>query len=304
MAGAARRMAEWAAAELSLRAHAMAASRASALVLVHVAVLLFGFAGLFGKWLALPSASIVLGRTLVAAAALGVLVAARGRAAAPTVGLAANGAILAIHWTAFFEAIAVASVAIGLLGFATFPLFVLLLERWLLGRRWAAVEATTAALVAAGLVILVPSLDPADATLRGLAWGVLSGFTFALLAVRSRGLARTYAPVEIALWQNAFAALLLVPAAWLARESLAAVSARDVLLLLVLGLVCTALAHTLFIASLARLSAHTASVVAALEPVYGIALAAVLLGEVPGMRTLAGGALIVLAAVLATRRAA
>jgi len=37
--------------------------------------------------------------------------------------------------------------------------------------------------------------------------------------------------------------------------------------------------------------------------VYGIALAAALLGEVPGPRTLAGGALIVGAAIAASRRA-
>jgi drug/metabolite transporter (DMT)-like permease len=52
------------------------------------------------------------------------------------------------------------------------------------------------------------------------------------------------------------------------------------------------------------LSAHTASVVAALEPVYGIALAWALLVEVPGARTLAGAALIVGAAVFATWRSA
>jgi len=278
--------------------------RATDLALVHAAVLLFGFAGLFGKWLALPPVAIVLGRTVVAAAALAAIALARGRPAGATWRLVVNGVVLAVHWTAFFEAIAVSSVAVGLLGFATFPLFVLLLERWLLGRRWSGIEAATAALVAVGLAVLVPSFDPGDATLRGLAWGVVSGFTFALLAVRSRALARTHSPLDVALWQNVFAALALLPVAWLGRDALPAPSARDVALIFVLGLACTALAHTMFIASLRRLTAHTASVVAALEPVYGIALALALLGEVPAVRTIAGGALIVLAAVLATRRAA
>ena len=284
-------------------AAAMPAPRASDLVLIHAAVLLFGFAGLFGKWLALPPVAIVLGRTIVAALALAALALARGRAAGPTRLLAANGVVLAIHWTAFFEAIAASSVAIGLVGYATFPLFVLALERWLLGRRWSGAEAATAALVATGLVVLVPSLDPGDATLRGLAWGVLSGFTFAVLAVRSRALAQTHLPLDVALWQNAFAALVLLPVAWLGPDALPALTARDVALVLVLGLACTALAHTLFIASVRRLSAHTASIVAALEPVYGTALALVLLREVPTGRTLVGGALIMIAALLATRRA-
>jgi drug/metabolite transporter (DMT)-like permease len=72
----------------------------------------------------------------------------------------------------------------------------------------------------------------------------------------------------------------------------------------VLGVFCTALAHTLFLASLRRVSAHTASIVAALEPVYGIALAAWLLHEIPTLRTLVGATMIVGAAVLATRRSA
>jgi len=49
-------------------------------------------------------------------------------------------------------------------------------------------------------------------------------------------------------------------------------------------------------------SAHSASVVASLEPVYGIALAAWLLGQMPDGRTIAGGALIVVAALIASRR--
>jgi drug/metabolite transporter (DMT)-like permease len=78
---------------------------------------------------------------------------------------------------------------------------------------------------------------------------------------------------------------------------------RDVALLIVLGVVCTALAHTLFIRSMRVLSAHTASVIAALEPVYGIALAFALLGEAPGWRTLIGAALIVGAALRTSSRA-
>ncbi len=69
-----------------------------------------------------------------------------------------------------------------------------------------------------------------------------------------------------------------------------------------LGVACTALAHTLFIQALHSLSAHTASVVTALEPVYGIALAFLLLGETPTARTLAGAILLVGAALQATRR--
>jgi drug/metabolite transporter (DMT)-like permease len=282
----------------------MPTSTFPALAALHLAVVLFGFAGLFGKWLELPPVAIVLGRTVVAAAALGALVAARRLRAAPSPGLAGNGVVLAIHWVAFFEAIQVSTIAIGLLGFASFPLFVLALERWALGRRWHRIEGITAGMVAAGLVVLVPRFAWEERAVQGLLWGLLSGFTFALLAVRGRRYAATHPPAVVALWQNAFAAVALAPFVVAGAAGLPTITVRDAALVVVLGLLCTALSHTLFIGSLRRVSAHTASVVAALEPVYGIALAALLLNEVPSTRTLAGAALIVGAALVATRRAA
>jgi drug/metabolite transporter (DMT)-like permease len=212
-----------------------------------------------------------------------------------------NGAVLALHWVSFFAAIQTSTVAIGLLGFASFPLFVLILEWLLLRRQWTPCKAATALLVTFGLVALVPSFSLQDRTLHGLAWGLVSGFTFALLAVLNRRLVANRRAVDVAFWQNLTAALCLLPFAWASPSALGAIGARDVALILVLGLVCTALAHTLFIAGLRTISAHTASVIVALEPVYGIALALLLLGEVPGVRTLIGGTLIVGAAFLATR---
>ena len=69
-------------------------------------------------------------------------------------------------------------------------------------------------------------------------------------------------------------------------------SLREQVLILVLGVACTAVAHTVFISGLRGVTNRTASYFAYLEPVYGIALAALLLQEVPSMRNLAGGAMI------------
>ena len=277
-------------------------TRAAALAALHGAVLLFGFAGLFGKWLDLSPVAIVLGRTAVAAAALGILQLRIGQVRPPfELRLVTNGAVLALHWVSFFAAIQVASVAIGLLGYATFPLFVLVLEQLLLRRRWTPRKIMTALLVIVGLVTIVPEFSLANHTVQGLAWGCVSGFAFALLAVLNRRYVATRKATDIAFWQNLCAALCLLPFAWTSPWALGDIGGREIGLLIVLGLVCTALAHTLFIASLRRVSAHTASVVAALEPVYGIVLALVLQGEVPGARTVVGGALIVGAAIVATR---
>ena len=45
-----------------------------------------------------------------------------------------------------------------------------------------------AGLVVAGLLVLVPEPSLDNRIVQGLAWGVLSGFSFALLAVSNRAL--------------------------------------------------------------------------------------------------------------------
>lgn len=274
------------------------------MVACHAAVLLFGLAGVFGKWIAWDPVAIVLGRTAIAAVVLAFFVRYRlGAWRPPHWAAVPNGVILAVHWVAFFAAIQVSTVAIGLLGYASFPLFVPFLERSMLGLRLTRRKLAGAALVALGLVMLVPDFTWESHTLRGLAWGVLSGFTFALLTVRTRKLAPDRWSSEMALWQNAVAALCVLPVLLWQGGVGGAVDAAVIGKLLVLGVLCTALAHTLFTASLVHVPASVAAVCAALEPVYGIALALILLGEVPSMRTLAGAAVIVVAAIVASWRA-
>ena len=61
----------------------------------------------------------------------------------------------------------------------------------------------------------------------------------------------------------------------------------------ILGVVCTGLAHWLFVSSLRQLPARTAGLVVSLEPVYAIAFAWVLFGQEPSLRTVIGGALMI-----------
>ncbi|MEO8755454.1 MAG: DMT family transporter, partial [Casimicrobiaceae bacterium] len=185
---------------------------------------------------------------------------------------------------------------------ASFPMFVPWLERALLGIPLRRGEIAKAGLVALGLILLVPEFTLESHTVRGLGWGVLSGFMFALMTVRTRKLSPHGWSSEMALWQNTVAALCVAPVVWWQGGLGGPIDAHTLLLVVLLGVFCTALAHSLFIASLARISASTVAVVAALEPVYGILLAVFLLGEIPGWRTVAGATLLVAAAILASRR--
>ncbi len=99
--------------------------------------------------------------------------------------------------------------------------------------------------------------------------------------------------------QNGMATLILLPfmffETWVLQPA-------DYVLLPVLGIFCTALAHVLFIKSLVHIKTQLASITACLEPVYGIIFALFLLGEIPDARTILGGGIMLGTIALATMK--
>ncbi len=269
------------------------------MVQLNIAVALFGLSGLLGKATTASPLCIVAGRTVFGALAFAVLF-LTGVLKWPDVPahrylrLAWPGCVLAVHWVCFFQAIQVSSVAVALLAYSSFPVFTTLFEPIVFRESRRRVDLLTAGLVLLGVAILVPSFDLNNNTTAGICWGVLSGLTFAILLMMNRGLAIQFPPAVIAAGQSAFAALVLLlflPAYY------RPLTPTDWLLLVILGVVFTALAHFLFIDSLRSVRAQYTSIVSALEPVYGSLFAWALLGEIPTARTIGGGTLII-AAVL------
>ncbi|RPJ00974.1 MAG: EamA family transporter [Candidatus Aminicenantes bacterium] len=280
-------------------------TRSRSLAEIHLAVFLFGFPGLFGKWLALPPEVIVFGRVLFACLALAAVMAAGRRAfrispRRDIVLLAVCGIVLAAHWTMFFKSVQVSSVAVGLLAYSSFPVFTAFLEPLLAREKWDPASLIYALLCVLGIALIVPGFDVSDAIVRGVLWGLGAGLSFALLSVLDRSLAARHPSLTVAFYQDLVAGIVLVPA--VARAGLPR-SGRDWALIAVLGIVCTAAAHTLFIEGMKGVGARTASVLSSLEPVYGILLALVFLNESPSLRTVSGGAIVLAAALAATVRA-
>jgi drug/metabolite transporter (DMT)-like permease len=265
------------------------------LLVIHFAVLLFGLSGLFAKFVALSPLVIVLGRTFFASLSLGTILISLKRpmrihSKTDFAAFLLLGGVLAVHWTTFFHAIQISTVAVGLLSFSTFPVFVTFMEPHFFKEKLRLFDVLTAILVFCGLILVIPSLDFDNPVTRGAFWGIVSGLTFALLSILNRKYVRKYAPSVIAFYQNAVASLALVPFVSLGAT---VPTPKDVLQLALLGILCTALAHALFIKGLQHVRAQLASVTACLEPVYGVFFALLLLGEIPAPRTAIGGLIIV-----------
>jgi drug/metabolite transporter (DMT)-like permease len=270
---------------------------------IHLAVLLFGLAGLFGKLLSLPPFVIVLGRTFFASLTLSAALfysktRIRPKSRQDLAVLIFLGFLLAIHWTTFFHAIQISTVAVGLLTFSTFPVFVTFMEPYFFKEKLRRFDILTAGSVILGLILVVPSFDFRNNITQGAFWGTVSGFTFAVLSILNRKYVGTYPPILIVCYQNWMATLTLLPLLFLNDFSIRPV---DFLLLAVLGIFCTALAHVLFIKSLVHIRTQLASIIACLEPVYGILFAFALLGEIPALRTILGGSIILATIAVASK---
>jgi len=270
---------------------------------LHVAVLLFGVAGLFGKLVPADSTIIVFSRTFIAALVIflglrfyGASLALASRRSLLL--LLASGLVLALHWWAFFYAIQLSTVAVGLIGYATFPVFVTILEPMLSSQKYRAVDFASAVLVVIGLIFVAPGFSLADQQLVGLLWAVFSGALFAVLTLINRHLVVDHSSFVVVFYQLGVASLCMLP---FAVGAAGGADAKTLWLLVTLGVFCTALPHTLFIKSLRNIKAQLASIVAALEPVYGIVLAAIFLHEIPSLAMLFGAALVFVAVVLAMK---
>ena len=277
----------------------------SALAAAHGVAVLFGLTGILGALIRFDAVAITAGRAGFAATALLVLALAQRRRLLQGLGprragiVLGSGFLLAVHWITFFMAVKVGGVAVATLGFASFPAFIALLDVVLFRERIGRAEGTMLALVTLGLVLVTPSFDVGDQGTVGLLWGLASGLSFAGLAICNRRGNRGMDAIQVAFWQNLVVALLVLPLLGLGLAGgAAAIDWASWFWLAVLGVLCTGLAHTLFVKSLESLDARSAGMIIALEPVYAIACAWWLFGEEPSGRMLVGASLIILATVL------
>jgi len=273
-------------------------------VQIHIAVFLFGFAGLFGKFLPFNPLYIVFGRTFFAFIALFFYAKFVSKTelsiSYKNNGLffVLQGILLAVHWWSFFLSIQISSVAVGLVTFSTFPLFVTFLEPLFFKEKLKIKNIILACLVFIGILFIIPEFNISNTITKGAIAGIFSGFTFTLLALVNRKNRETSNSITIAFYQNLFASVFLILPIMTIHAPIPELNTLPKFIFL--GVVCTAIAHTMFINSLNFIKAQTASVITCLEPVYGIILAFFILNEIPGLQTILGGLIIIGVSIVAS----
>ena len=271
---------------------------------LNVAVLLWAVTALFAKWIALPAFQITALRSTVAAAALFAVLRWQKQSLHTAnwkdLGLLlAGGVAMGAHWVTYFQSIQISTVALGILSLHTYPVMTALVEPLIFRERVHWLDVLLALVVLAGVAVLVPAFSLDNAIARGVLLGVLSAAFFTARNVLSRRVVAVYGGMRVTFYQLLAAAVALLPLALFAGHPVTVRAGWQVLLL---GILFTALPHTLYTNSLAHLKARSVGVIATLLPVYGAVTAAFFLGEIPSTRTLVGGSIILVAVIIETAR--
>ena len=211
-----------------------------------------------------------------------------------------GGAVLALNWIFFFQAVQMTSVANAVLSYYLAPVIVTLLAPVLLRERLEAKTLAAVGLAFFGTVVMNPLGEVGGDDLLGILSGVTAAVFYALVTIAGKKTARVEA-TSLVLLQTGIAAVVLTPyVLW--HGLLSVPSATSLAAMMTLGMVHTALALTLYFIGLRRVKVQHVGVLGYLDPVSAILFAFVFLGEAPHLQTLIGGGMILISSYLILRQ--
>ncbi len=268
------------------------------------AVVLFGTNGMLLRFVSLPSEIVVLCRGLLGTAFIALFLCAKGRRPDRYAvhrnlkWLVLGGACLGLNWIFLFAAYRVTTVAVASLCNYMAPIMLLFLAPFLFGEKltWKKLLCVLAALSGIVLVSGVLTGGAANVNGRGIALGLAAAAGFAAVVVCNKKL-DGIDPLDKTLIQLFVSALVVFPyvvyrntGTWLS------LSAQDVLVVLILGVVQTGIAYILYFGPMGILPVQTLAILGYIEPVVSVLCSTILLREPLPVWGWLGAALIIGAA--------
>lgn len=206
------------------------------------------------------------------------------------------GVVFGLHWLCYFISIKLSTASLGAIGVSTFGIHLLLLNWIFKGQRVSVFDWLTVLICFGGCLLVVPEFNLENSMTVGLLFGVLSGFLYACLPLLHQRI--THLPTMTRAWgQFMFAFIVFLP---LLGQSQWDLNTSDWLKLLVLGLLCTLVAHSLWIKASTELPSVITSLIYYLYIPVAVLLSALFLSEKITLGMVAGGMLILTANISQT----
>lgn len=212
-----------------------------------------------------------------------------------------SGALLGINWILIFEAYNRTSLAVATLCYYMAPVIVILLSPLFFKEKLTAKKGLCCLGAVIGMVLV-------SGVVTGGISGDMSGALFALSAAVLYGgctmmnkLIKGVPPYTKTMMQLFSAGIVLLPFNWATGKLplLSAVGIKEVLLLLVAGVLYTGIVYLLYFGSIEKLPMQTVAILSYTEPILAVVFSALLLSEPMGIIE-AVGAVLVLGCTIAS----
>ena len=263
------------------------------LIQLNFAVLVISTSGTLGRYIELPVPLIILLRSLIGGVFLFLFCKLKKlsfkikKKDRKTVFL--SGVLMGAHWITYFIALKLSSVAIGMLSVFTYPIITTFLEPLILKTKFKRSNLILGLMVLVGIYFLAPEFSFKNDQFKAIGFGVFSALCYAVRNILTKSKAKEYEGSILMVYQLIIISMLLSPVFFLYEMTGLEPSFPAVL---ILALITTATGHTLFIYSFRNFTISTASIISGVQPVYGIIIGMIVLGEYPALSTIFGGVLI------------
>ena len=274
------------------------------LFLLNLGMLFISTSGILGRYIALPPPISIWFRSLIALIIL--LLYSRHKKFSLKIewekhgsAVCWSGFLLALHWITYFFALQLSNVAIGMLSLFTYPIITVFLEPFFIPVKLQKRHLLLGFLIMIGFYILVPDFDIKNTATQGLLIGLFSAFTYSLrnLIIKKHNNIGNSSIQMI--YQLAVIVILLTPVHWVYPDI---DISSEWPYLIILGTITTALGHTLFLSSFSHFKISTASIISSIQPIFGVLLGVLFLSEIPDLKSMLGGILILVTVVIESRK--
>ena len=273
---------------------------------IGAASLILGTSGALLQISTMPASLLLVLRMALAGIVLGVLFLLTGgrdevRRSGQARLLLIIGFVVAAEVLFFFFSIRLSNVAVGISLEYMAPVWVALAAPWVLRTPRERIDMIAVGVALAGMaLILLPglSLSGSDNMLLGVFFGLLAGMLFATAMILTKKAGPGIRGTTFTLFHCLGTVILITPlAVWQGLDGGYSLTGTDALIVLVMGLVYTALCFSLFTDGIRFVRVEHAGILGYLEPVTAPLWALLLVGEKPPLTTWLGGALIIAAGI-------
>ena len=255
------------------------------LLLLHITVFIWGFTAIFGALISVSAYELVWYRMLIASISLMIYERFWVKTETPLslkrqLKLLGIGGIVALHWFFFYHSIKTSTISVALVCLSSSALFTSFLSPIFNKKKHISIVDLLIGTVIILGIILIFSFE--SRYTEGIIYGLFASLfatVFTILnEIEVKGLkASTIGKYEMI---GGFVCISLYMLLTNAQNNYQLnISSSDLIYLLVLGTVCTALAYVMGVAVMKELSAYTVVLTTNLEPVYGIILAVIIFGK-------------------------